>query len=86
MSNIAKAFASGKAFTAEDGKVIIQHDNDWALDMLQAANAKAMLSRAFSAELKRPVDPQGFLFEAKAGTETQTDTILDDLLEAAEQP
>ncbi len=75
----------GKAYTTDDGKIVIQHENEWALDMLQAASAKAMLSRAFSAELKRPVDTQSFLFEVKANGGTTTDTILDDLLEAAEQ-
>lgn len=77
--------SEGRAFTTEDGKVVIQHDNDWALDMLQAASAKQMLSRVFSAELKRPVDAQSFVFEAKSAKDSATDTILDDLLEAAEQ-
>ena len=77
--------AEGRAFTTEDGRVVIQHDNDWALDMLQAASAKAMLSRVFSAELKRPVDAQSFVFEVKSAKESASDTILDDLLEAAEQ-
>ncbi len=77
--------ADAKAFTAQDGKIVIQHENDWALDMLQAASAKQMLSRAFSAELKRPVDTQSFLFEARDNKATENDTILDDLLEAAEQ-
>jgi hypothetical protein len=77
--------AEAKAYTTEDGKVVIQHENDWALDMLQAGSAKAMLARIFSAELKRPVDAQSFLFEAKSAAGGATDTILDDLLEAAEQ-
>jgi hypothetical protein len=77
--------AEGKAFTTEDGKIVIQHENEWALDMLQAASARAMLSRAFSAELKHPVDPQSFVFEVKSTAQGATDTILDDLIEAAEQ-
>ena len=77
--------AEGRAFTTEDGKVVIQHDNDWALDMLQAGSAKQMLARVFSAELKRPIDAQSFLFEVKGGKENVGDTILDDLIEAAEQ-
>ena len=52
---------------------------------LQANNAKAMLSRIFSAELKHPVDPQSFIFEVKTAASSANDTILDDLLEAAEQ-
>ena len=77
--------AEGKAFVTDDGRIILQHENEWALDMLQAASAKAMLSRAFSAELKHPVDPQSFVFEVKSAKESANDTILDDLIEAAEQ-
>ncbi len=78
--------AEGRAFATDDGKVVIQHDNDWALDMLQSGSAKQMLSRVFSAELKRPVDAQGFVFEVKSAKDGASDTILDDLIEAAEQP
>ena len=75
--------SEGRAFSTDDGKIVIQHDNDWALDMLQAASAKQMLARAFSAELKRPVDVQQFVFEVKTAKESASDTILDDLIEAA---
>ena len=75
--------SEGRAFSTDDGKIILQHDNDWALDMLQAASAKQMLARAFSAELKRPVDVQQFVFEVKTAKESASDTILDDLIEAA---
>ena len=77
---------TAESLITEDGKVVIQHDNDWALDMLQASSAKQMLSRVFSAELKRPVDAQSFVFEVKSAKESASDTILDDLIEAAEQP
>ncbi|MBO7341157.1 MAG: hypothetical protein J6U87_00575, partial [Clostridia bacterium] len=75
--------SEGRAFTTEDGRIVLQHDNDWALDMLQASSAKQMLARAFSAELKRPVDAQQFVFEVKTAKESASDTILDDLIEAA---
>ena len=77
--------AEAKAFTLDDGRIVIQHEVEWALNMLQAARAKTMLARAFSAELKRPVDPQSFIFEIKAASGSADDTILDDLIEAAEQ-
>ena len=82
---LATFLAEGKAYTTDDGRIVIQHENDWALDMLQANSAKAMLSRVFSAELKHPVDPQSFVFEVKTAASSANDTILDDLLEAAEQ-
>lgn len=75
----------GKAFTTDDGKVVIRHEVEWALDMMQSANAKAMLTRAFSAELKRPLDAQSFVFELATDKGNTNDTILDDLIEAAEQ-
>ncbi len=77
--------AEAKAFTLDDGKIVIQHTVEWALNMLQAARAKTMLARAFSAELKRPVDPQSFIFEIKTDADSAGDTVLDDLIEAAEQ-
>ena len=77
--------AEAKAFTLDDGRVVIQHQVEWALNMLQAARAKTMLARAFSAELKRPIDPQSFIFEIKTGADSANDTVLDDLIEAAEQ-
>ena len=53
--------------------------------MFSAVEKRALLARALSAEMKRPLDPQSLIFEVPDASNTVKDTILDDLLEAAEQ-
>ena len=74
-----------KAYTDEQNGVIFQFSNEWARDMFTAPEKRALLARALSAEMKRPVDPQTLIFEVPSASTTTQDTILDDLLEAAEQ-
>ena len=52
--------------------------------LLSEESAKAVLVRALSAELKRQLDPRQLVFEVPTVSDKK-DTILDDLLEAAEQ-
>ncbi|MBE6629635.1 MAG: DNA polymerase III subunit gamma/tau [Ruminococcaceae bacterium] len=74
-----------KAYTDEKERIVFQFSNDWALGMFDTQDARALLARALSAEMKRPVDAQTLVFEVPSAEATATDTILDDLLEAAEQ-
>ncbi len=73
-----------KAFTDEAGNVICKLTSDFALMLLSEESAKAVLVRALSAELKRQLDPRQLVFEVPTVSDKK-DTILDDLLEAAEQ-
>ena len=74
-----------KAYTDGENRVIFQFSNEWARDMFSSAEKRTLLARALSAEMKRPLDPQSLIFEVPDASNTVKDTILDDLLEAAEQ-
>ena len=81
---VASFLTEAKAFTDEAGNVICKLTSDFALMMLGEESAKAVLLRALSAELKRPLDARQLTFEVPTVNDKK-DTILDDLLEAAEQ-
>ena len=74
-----------RVFTDEQGRIVLQLPSEFAHNMLSTDSAKATLARALSAELKHPVDVRTMIFELTSATAAQQDTILDDLLEAAEQ-
>lgn len=82
---IASFLPDVKAYTDEAGRVICKIQNDFALGMLETADARASLARAIGAELKRPVDPTAIVFELPDPKTENNDTFLDDLLEAAEE-
>ncbi len=72
-----------KGFTDEQGRVILQFQNDFAISMLKSDTAT--LAAALTAELKRPVSPADIVFEVPSKESAVKDTVLDDLLDAAAQ-
>ncbi len=84
-SMLAPFLTDARLFTDDAGRVICQFQSDFALMMLAKDSDKATLARAIGAELKRPIEAKDIQFEVVAPSSASTDTILDDLIEAAEQ-
>ena len=82
-SMLASFLTEAKAFLNEAGKPVIQLQNDFALSLLDPAKERALLAGALSAELKQSFAPGDLILEAPDGQETG-DTVIDDLLSAAE--
>ena len=85
-NSMLAAFLDGaRGFLTEESKVLVQVANVFAKTMLETADAKGKLARALSAELGRQVPPEDVTLEVPDEKTVQTDTVLDDLLAAAEQ-
>ncbi len=82
---LAPFLEEGKAFLDDDGKVVLQLVNPMAPMMLDTPANKALLCRAIAPEIKRAPTPAELILETIGERETVRDTILDDLLEAANQ-
>jgi hypothetical protein len=76
----ASFLAEGKAFLDTEGRVILRLQNSFAEMMLN----RDMLRRIFSAELKREVKDQELLVEISMAEVEKNDTVLDDIIAAAE--
>ena len=72
--------AEAKAFLDAEGRVILRLQNSFAEMMLD----RDMLRRILSAELKREVGDQDLVVEVSTAEIEKTDTVLDDIIAAAE--
>ena len=77
--------ADAKLYADDNGQLVCKLPSDLVRDMLSDKSNRELLARAIAAELKRPVDPASILLEVTTPEADQTDNILDDLVEAAEQ-
>ncbi len=83
-SMLASFLEEAKAFLDEAGKPVIQLQNDFALSLIDTARERALLAGALSAELQQSFAPGDLILEAPGAAETR-DTVIDDLLSAAEE-
>ena len=77
------SFLEGKAFLDDSGRVILQLANSFAPTMIGNPKDKDMLCRALSVELKRSISESDLIIEVPEESAAKTDTVLDDLLDAA---
>ena len=77
------SFIDGKAFLDESGRVILQLTNSFALTMIDNPKNKETICRAIAPEIKKSISPNDVIFETPEETAAVTDTVLDDLLDAA---
>ena len=80
---LASLLTDTRAYLDENEQVVIQIFNPFAEVMLNDDAAKALLCRAIAPELKRDVSKIKLLLEMVDGRSQQADTVLDDLLDAA---
>ena len=83
-SMLASFLEEAKAFLDETGKPVIQLQNEFALSLTDTARERALLAGALSAELQKSFAPGDLILEAPGAAETR-DTVIDDLLSAAEE-
>ena len=77
------SFLDGRAFLDESGRVILQLNNSFAPTICDTPQDKETICRALAPEIKRTLTPSDIIFEIPNESVTVTDTVLDDLLDAA---
>ncbi len=83
-SKMAASFLiNAKAYTAEDGQVVVKLDSDFARDMVAREGAPEALRAALSVCLGRRLEIAQILYEVESQT-TQDSSLLDLIIEAAE--
>ncbi len=73
---------ASRAFTTEDGKVIVRFDNDFALHMMEQDESRDRLRAAVSAVLKREVGDRMLMMETADRTEAKS--VIDEIVDASE--
>ena len=73
---------TSRAFTTEDGKVIVRFDNPFALQMMEIGDARDRLRSAVAAILKREVGDRELIFEV---AEKRADaSVIDEIIDSVE--
>ncbi len=83
-SMLASFLSEAKAFLNEAGKPVIRLQNDFALSLLDTPKERALLAGALSAELKESFAANDLILEVPDEKQAG-DTVIDDLLSAAEE-
>ena len=84
-SMLASFIMDARVFLDENGHVICKLQNDFAQMLLDEPQNREQFARALGAEIGRQVDPTHIQIEVPDATTDKNDTVLDDLIEAAEQ-
>lgn len=72
-----------RAFTTDDGKVIVQFDSDFSLHMMEQGGAKDRLRAAASAVLRREIGDRALIFEVVGRREEGSP--IDEIMEAMDE-
>ena len=82
-SMLASFLTDAKAFLDASDRVVVRLRDAFSLMMLDNPAGKDALCRAIAPEVKKMPTPGDILLEIPDPKENATDTVLDDLLEAA---
>lgn len=80
---MAGFFKMSRAFTSNDGKIVVQFQSAFAIQLLGQGNALMSLRASLATVLQREVREQDLVLEV-AGEETEA-SIIDEILEASEE-
>ena len=84
-SRMAASFLiSAKAYTADNGKVVVKMDSTFARDMVSREGAPEALRAALSVCLNRKLDTADILFEVESTVKTEG-SLIDLIIEAVEE-
>ena len=75
---------TARAFTTEDGQVIVRFDTSFSMGMMENGDARDRLRAALSAVLRREVADRDLVYEVTGKTDTKN--VIDEIIEAAEEP
>ena len=78
-------FKQAKVYTTEDGKVIIRFAGEFAVSMTRKDDVQETLRAALSMTLGRALSPSDVITEVENDHKSTTDSMLDLILEAAEE-
>ena len=85
-SRMAASFLiSAKAYTTEDGRVVVKLDSDFARGMVSREGAPEALRAALSVCLNRKLDTADILYEVEDNRVKQDGSLIDLIIEAAEE-
>jgi hypothetical protein len=85
-SRMAASFlVSAKAYTTEDGRVVVKLDSDFARGMVSREGAPEALRAALSVCLNRKLDTADILYEVEDNRVKQDGSLIDLIIEAAEE-
>ena len=85
-SRMAASFLiSAKAYTTEDGRVVVKLDSDFARGMVSREGAPEALRAALSLCLSRKLDTADILYEVEDNRVKQDGSLIDLIIEAAEE-
>ena len=82
---VASFLQNARAVTDSDGTVILQLGDALSEMMLDPADSRALIARALSAELGKQIAPASIVFEVADAENDKKDTVLDEILSAAEE-
>jgi hypothetical protein len=74
---------SSRAFTTEEGNVIVRFDNVFAMHMMEKDKERDHLRAALSAVLRREVGDRALTFEALGSKQDRN--VIDEIIEASEE-
>jgi len=81
----ASFLGDARAFLDEAGRVVVVLPNAFAEMMLAQGNGRDALRHALCLELQREVRDSDMVIETAENSTVKTDTVIDDILSAAEQ-
>ena len=81
----ASFLISAKAYTTEDGRVVVKLDSDFARGMVSREGAPEALRAALSVCLSRKLDTADILYEVEDNRVKQDGSLIDLIIEAAEE-
>ena len=84
-SMLASFTMDARVFLDEKGDVICKLQNDFAKMLLEEPQNSELFARALSAEIGKPIDATRMIVEVPDAATDNKDTVLDDLIGAAEQ-
>ncbi|MBQ7317182.1 MAG: DNA polymerase III subunit gamma/tau [Clostridia bacterium] len=82
---VAPFFRQAKAYTTEDGQVVIKFTSEFAIGMTKRDGIPEALRAALSMLLDRPIPAEHILTEVEQEQNVSKDSMLDLILEAAEE-
>jgi hypothetical protein len=80
---VASFVNNSRAFTTEDGSVVVQFDNEFGMRMMEQGDSRDRLRSAVSAVLRREVTDKQLLMELVG--KSAAPSVLDEIIEAAEE-
>ena len=74
---------NARAYTMENGNVVVQFDQDFSLMMMEKDDARDRLRMALSSVLRREVADRALLMEVAGKSEGRS--VIDEILEASDE-